>query len=993
MKKKIFSASLLFALTLAATSTFVSCKDYDDDINGLQEQIDKLATKDELTSKISDMQAAIDQAKTDLTGQISAIQKVADAAQTSADAANKAVEELKASGASKSEVEAAQKAAEAAQKSADDAAKALADYKATNDEAVKAATTAAANAASEAAKANETLATLTGDEGAIAKAKAAAEAAQATADEAKAAAAKAQAAADEAKTAIDALNGEKYAEGTTLSGLAADIATIKVQLGMGDATGQAIDLPALAKKVDEIDKALQAIIGDYSTMVTSVSLFYDATQGSVQTGVQPLAFVKVTEKENVFGADTDKPFEFKEGDTKTYEASLIIRVNPTTADLRKNTAKIHLINSQGKELDDLVTCSKVDPYTELLTTRAAGDEANNGLWKVTFKLKDGFNPDDFESAVKAGDKQVLFAVAIKNTTESMDERRVISTYAVTLDAKEGDVAPNDFYVSNMEGQLISITDIHNRYTACEDKTPTTSVSELSWLDDTKPGTKAITEGSNKNAVNRPVPAKDNRQTKNLLSAQVNKVINIKVAWDNTNNKPAQEIRGFYVTLDKAYALESAPSEWNAWRGYDYENVGVDGKQKAHMFDGNEGQIMVKSDVSISDIIGFRVYAVNLDGTLLDPDGRSFYVVLGDAAGEGVIPSADILATVGTSDKVDVAEGMIPEGTLYQKASETAKPQPVADVNALKWVANDSNPKYGNNGSANADQTSPVFKVNYLDKDGKTTTDVTKIVNVTLTMDDVTKYVDGATYSQTCNIYDKNGVLVKTLTATATKVMPTEGKALTFWDNVATGTNAYSPLLYNKNATDKNLYFTIPAGMSIDANGKVSGASDKATFSINQVFKGLEGDANYEFSFSNSAYDAGKKVNVAKDADKTAANEYSLTIDPKFIDKAERTMAVNYLFKGISTTTVTANGKTTWVKGADYPVAGTDYSVTYRCWSDGFGYEQAKFEKEENVDGFDYKKGDTYHGYATWTSKQAGKGSITLKYINVTNSYADCKNIA
>ena len=42
MYKKIFSAILFGVLTIASTSTFVSCKDYDDDITSLQKQIDEL---------------------------------------------------------------------------------------------------------------------------------------------------------------------------------------------------------------------------------------------------------------------------------------------------------------------------------------------------------------------------------------------------------------------------------------------------------------------------------------------------------------------------------------------------------------------------------------------------------------------------------------------------------------------------------------------------------------------------------------------------------------------------------------------------------------------------------------------------------------------------------------------------------------------------------------------------------------------------------------
>ena len=48
---------------MTSAGTFTSCKDYDDDINNLQEQIDKLATKEDMEAKLSQMQSAIDAAK------------------------------------------------------------------------------------------------------------------------------------------------------------------------------------------------------------------------------------------------------------------------------------------------------------------------------------------------------------------------------------------------------------------------------------------------------------------------------------------------------------------------------------------------------------------------------------------------------------------------------------------------------------------------------------------------------------------------------------------------------------------------------------------------------------------------------------------------------------------------------------------------------------------------------------------------------------------
>ena len=44
MKQKILGFLLMGAFAIASTSTFVSCKDYDDDISGLQTKINDLTT-------------------------------------------------------------------------------------------------------------------------------------------------------------------------------------------------------------------------------------------------------------------------------------------------------------------------------------------------------------------------------------------------------------------------------------------------------------------------------------------------------------------------------------------------------------------------------------------------------------------------------------------------------------------------------------------------------------------------------------------------------------------------------------------------------------------------------------------------------------------------------------------------------------------------------------------------------------------------------------
>ena len=56
MRKKYLSALLFGALLFASAGTFTSCKDYDDDINNLQEQINTIASSlNDLKTKVESM--------------------------------------------------------------------------------------------------------------------------------------------------------------------------------------------------------------------------------------------------------------------------------------------------------------------------------------------------------------------------------------------------------------------------------------------------------------------------------------------------------------------------------------------------------------------------------------------------------------------------------------------------------------------------------------------------------------------------------------------------------------------------------------------------------------------------------------------------------------------------------------------------------------------------------------------------------------------------
>ena len=1007
MKKKIFSALLMGVFTLASMSMFVSCKDYDDDINDLRNQIEDLATSDELQSRVEEMTAAIADARNEANEKAAAAQLVAEAAQAAADkaqqtadgaqavadAAKAKADELEANGATKAEVEAAKAAAAKAQETADqakaDATKAYNDLKTKLDEAVKnagenydaamaaaeEAKQAAADAKAAAEKAYSDAAGLV--DAAKAEAIAKADAAKAAADEvqkvaeqgvkdaaaALEAAKAAQATADQAlglaqttAESVKTVQNDITVINTNLGNLDTRLKSVEAWITEAEAKGEMDDLKfaELVSKVDSIDGALKAIIGEYSTMVTSVSLY--ASQG-LENGLD-LTFVQATEKENKFPAKVetaDKQFVFTEGTIKTYETSVVVRVSPTNAVLNKDN--ITLINSQGVELSDYVVCSKVERYNELLVgTRAA--TTGNGLWTVTLKLKDGYDPEAFKAASMTSDgKYVLYAVAVKNTELNEDDRRVISSYDLTVKGEEASHAKNTFDVQGNDGEWRNIDNanngkgVKNRYLAAENGEETKDIAELSWKKDDEPGTVAILEGDNANAVNR--NGRDDRQDGLLLPTEINKAIGIRIDWNDAEDKPNNKIKGFYVTLDYDFAVESAPSEINAWNSYTYEGVGKNG-QAATLFEGNTGSITIKDmDNVVGDVIGFRVYAVNLDGTLLDPDGRAFYVAVGNTSTVASV-SGEIIATQQMNSESELIS--VPEGTFIN-----------CDVLARgSWAPDAENPVVGN---GKVDDTK--FTVVYYAADGKTVIaendldSYDKIRFVKFVMPDALDFVDGATYTQTLQLYNnvaEKPVLAKTITATMTKKLPTAFPA-TF--AIKTGQDV-------GNSTIRP--FMIPdeaSGWVVDGTDAANGTADLKD--LLYLTETTEMDPNYVFTFNTSVPD-GPDADEVDDPKEVKYDEtekgYFLTVGASYITDEPHTVGVKYLYQGVSAYEK-ADGN--WHTGAHEVAYGKDLNAKYACWHHDMSYDWA-----------DSKVITDLNTSLVWTNKGEAR-TIYSRWITITSS--------
>ena len=689
MKKKLFSKLLMGAVLFAAMSSFVSCKDYDDDIQNLQDQIDKAGLKADVQTLQDRLAAVESNASTALTTAQEALTKANNAA----------------------------------------TAEALAAVKSTADK-------AASDVADAIQKANDAAA-------AAAEAKNAAAAAQSTANEAKSGVADVQAAAAAAKTAADAAAAAAKAAQETADKAVKDAAAAAAAAASNQTPGAATkeELEAALKKIGELEvqvqtanalstkvsdleskinglatpaevNALKAQVAGYSGAidalwgaVTSVSLYVAGGHEMIH-GNRPVSFLNTIEKANVKfplnAAVADTLIEFTKGKKVTYVDTIVIRVSPTSAQLKSEM--ISLINSQGVEVDTALVKVEVFPYEEVLTRAGS----SNGLWKVALKLKDNYTKDEFNTVSEHNGKSVLFAVAVNNTLENEEAqgRRVISEYDLYLN--EGSIV----HAYNFEVDEINVGQIHNRYWNAEDGTATYNAAdpkknheELVWLAGTN-NPKNVTEdmlynedGTLKNSAydyandrqNASGSWVDNRQARPTIVAQqgVPFTINFRnmlnTATEDFTNKP---IRAFYVTLDEEFAVESDPSEINAWRSYEYENVGHKNWKgeiiPAHLFEGNVGQITIKEmNGARGDIIGFRVYAVNYDGTLVDPDGRAFYVLVGTVTDEVELPS-EIAVTV-HQNSGDTASIAVPEGFFSAEANLLSAAEWTKDNPYVAWA--------------------------------------------------------------------------------------------------------------------------------------------------------------------------------------------------------------------------------------------------------------------------------------------------------------------
>lgn len=825
---------------VSSTGTFVSCKDYDDDIDNLQEQIDKLATKEDMQSQLSQMQSAVEAAKT------------------------AAAEALK--------------AAEAADNSAK-------------------------------------VAELTRKVEAL----------------------------EDASINVDAL-------------------LAKVQ----EAVDQAIDdakLDDLKAEIAEQLKVVQELTGYAISSVTSVELVYSyvnqTTDAKKDEGIdvapyagQALDFTTIVEKENTFGKNLTGAMSFVKDRQVQVPATFIVRVAPTNAVL--DASMISLQNGKGEKLS-IVNIEKADAYNELLTRAAS----TSGLWKITAQLsqydKNVFLAAQYKNG-KSTDGTILYAVAVNNTPKAENVREVVSTYDLTLDHSDY-TAENvlNFFVNDT-----NIKNINNRYDDSSkslDKPAAAAKNlapELAWKDKAAvAATDLNNDGTPKATSNARLDASsDNRSDKDVYPAVQGEEITISLAANELdefkNYKAPATIKGMYITLDhEANAIESSPSEWNAWNSYQYTGLNT-------VVTGTSTKITINPGANqkiINDIVGFRVYAVNWDGTLVDPDGKAFYVKLGEAGADWNAVNTTIVPENINITPVTQAKSNSVAVTLTKLTGATA----------ATWTTD------------KVDGTAPAFNAYFVDKDNKVIyntsnanqlsvdfSKVTKIYTMPV-VDDWTKYEDDKTYNGTLTISNADKFVLATIKVSMTKVLPTG-----LPDGFSVKTNQVIGEIYNcylvpkVNANDANATWTAK-----EANWGTMKMTDVFNFGKDNTSSQAHAK-NYIVTFAESDKKDNKLIAV------TPAGNGTLTVAKSYIDnKTKHATSVDYNYGQISSKKVDG-------EYVDYTINATTFQTIYNCVYNGT--YSWRWATREDLGG-EYIKKDDKGNYT-----KSMPYTTTLTYG--TNSYAN-----
>lgn len=611
-------------------------------------------------------------------------------------------------------------------------------------------------------------------------------------------------------------------------------------------------LEGLNKSMAELEAKVKEATGLLAGVVYDVELIPSFTSGGTANLANAIFFSSATQQANVFQTGIANAITFVKDAQVQTGTSFVIRVSPTNVIVTPEM--ISLQNSMGATYDNVKVTKVV--AEETLITRAAN---GGGLWRVHVELKN-YNADAFKTATIKDTKKVLFAVAVNNGG-SKEVRNVISSYDLALDYSPYTPAGQLFFFVGDK----HVKDVNNRYTnssiSLGNPDSGTVYAEKTWK--STPATAPTADNTN-------VDGSDNRSSVAVYPAVQGQAIKIALtqAPDDTKATAPSNIRGLYVTLDKEdNAIDSAPSEWNAWKGYSYTGLNT-------VVEGTQTEIIINSTNAIKDMIGFRVYAVNFDGTLVDPDGKAFYVSLGKEATNWNAVNTTVTAT---------EEGKIV--TDVKSALSNATLTKLTGAATYEWTTDKAD---------NSATTTPAFNVYFVKADGTTAvfntsgaagnvdssidfSTATKVYTMA-TVSDWLAYKDNKVYNGKLTIKDALGHVLATLNVSFKKVLPTAPEGFSVKSEQLTNGVYYSYLNPDNWSAPNASAGTMPLG---------------------QVFNfGLGTLSKYETTFAASA--VGTPLVAV-----TVIGDGTLSVAKSFVDNTtQHATKVVYNFGKISTETKT-----------------------------------------------------------------------------------------
>ncbi|KAA6323519.1 hypothetical protein EZS27_027050, partial [termite gut metagenome] len=334
---------------------------------------------------------------------------------------------------------------------------------------------------------------------------------------------------------------------------------------------------------------------------------------------------------------------------ETKKRHVLLKVTPANAILTPEA--ISLIDSQkGSGVNEYVKVTKAEAYTELITK---ADES--GLWDVTFEITDKYTSGTkpaFESLTKSNTKDVLFALAVNTGGDRLVLTNFI--YPVSVSTTTSSVYSNAKSTENSEDPLqFKVTDV----SSSEMVKPNQPVYLLPNKFTGSNGLESV--WTDKTAANNVDPSKNTQYARGYDARSTNDPFTVtpgkKFEVELTGNEIAKAY-AFYIGLDVDNAKDDA--EKAAWT----KAGAIDGINKVYkLATTKKAEITIKDAALQETAVGFRVYAVNFDGTLVDPDGRAFYVTVGgpDAA---ITPLGDISFTT------DITGAVPAGGAVYSKTA-------------------------------------------------------------------------------------------------------------------------------------------------------------------------------------------------------------------------------------------------------------------------------------------------------------------------------------